>query len=52
LAVGCSSVAQDFSRLAPGEDASGYWKGSPSASGAPRYATDLLADAANTFLSP
>jgi len=48
-AVGCSSVAQDFSRLAPGEDATGYWKGSPSASGAPRYATDLLADPANTL---
>ncbi len=48
-AVGCSSVAQDFSRLAPGEDATGYWEGSPSASGAPRYATDLLADPANSL---
>jgi predicted dienelactone hydrolase len=46
-AVGCSNVAQDFSRLAPGEDVTDYWDGSPSASGAPRYATDLLADPAN-----
>lgn len=48
-AVGCSNVAQDFSRLAPGEDVTDYWGGSPSASGAPRYATDLLADPANTL---
>jgi predicted dienelactone hydrolase len=47
--VGCSSVAQDFSRIAPGEDATGYWEGSPSATGAPRYVTDLLADPANTL---
>ena len=48
-AVGCSNVAQDFSRLAPGEVAADYWDGAPSASGAPRYATDLLADPANTL---
>jgi len=48
-AVACSNVAQDFGRVAPGEDAKGYWEGSPSASGAPRYATDLLADPPNTL---
>ena len=48
-AVGCSNIAQDFSRLAPGEDVTDYWDGSPSASGAPRYATDLLSDPANTL---
>jgi len=48
-AVGCSNVTQDFSRLAPGEVVTDYWEGSPSASGAPRYVTDLLADPANTL---
>ena len=47
--VACSNVAQDFSRVAPGEDAKGYWEGSPSASGAPQYVTDLLTDPANTL---
>lgn len=48
--VACSNVAQDFGRMAPGENATDYWKGAPSASGAPRYVTDLLADPANTLL--
>jgi predicted dienelactone hydrolase len=48
-AVACSNVEQDFSRVAPGEDVTGYWEGVPRASGAPRYATDLLADPANTL---
>ncbi len=47
--VACSNVAQDFSRVAPGEDAKGYWEGFPSASGAPRYVTDLLADPVNAL---
>ena len=47
--VGCSNVAQDFSRVAPGEEAKDYWEGFPSASGAPRYVTDLLADPANAL---
>jgi predicted dienelactone hydrolase len=47
-AVACSNVAQDFSRVAPGEDAENYWEGSPSSSGAPQYVTDLLSDTANT----
>ncbi len=47
--VGCSNVAQDFSRVAPGEAAKDYWEGFPSASGAPQYMTDLLADPANAL---
>lgn len=49
FAVACSSVEQDLSRLAPGEDVTDYWDGFPSASGAPRYMTDLLANPANTL---
>ncbi|HYP67822.1 MAG TPA: hypothetical protein VEP67_06150 [Thiobacillaceae bacterium] len=48
-AVACSNVAQDFSRVAPGEDARAYWDGSPSANGAPQYVTDLLTEPANTL---
>lgn len=48
-AVACSNVVQDFSRVAPGADAPTYWEGGPSASGAPRYVTDLLADPAHTL---
>ena len=48
-AVACSNIEQDFSRLAPGEDARDYWDGLPSASGAPRYVADLLSDSANTL---
>jgi predicted dienelactone hydrolase len=47
-AVACSNIAQDFSRVTPGEDAKGYWEGTPAANGTPRYVTDLLADPANT----
>jgi len=47
--VACSNVAQDFNRVAPGEDAKDYWEGFPSASGAPRYVTDLLADPVNAL---
>jgi hypothetical protein len=47
--VACSNVGQDFSRLAPDEAAEDYWEGSPSAIGAPRYATGLLTDPANTL---
>jgi predicted dienelactone hydrolase len=47
--VACSNVAQDFSRVGPGEDAHGYWEGFPSASGAPQYMTDLLADPVNVL---
>lgn len=47
--VGCSNIEQDFSRVASGEEAKDYWEGFPSASGAPRYVTDLLADPANAL---
>jgi predicted dienelactone hydrolase len=47
--VACSNVAQDFSRVVPGEDVTKYWEGFPSAGGAPRYVTDLLTDPVNAF---
>ncbi len=46
--VACSNIAQDFSRVLPGEEAKSYWEGTPAADGTPRYVTDLLADPANT----
>ncbi|NJD62153.1 MAG: hypothetical protein FIA93_05470 [Deltaproteobacteria bacterium] len=49
FAVACSNVAQDFSRVGAGEDASSYWEGNPADNGASRYVTDLLADPANTL---
>lgn len=48
-AVACSNVAQDFSRLAPGEDVQLFWEGVPRGDGTPRNATDLLTDPANTL---
>src|SRR5438128_127910 len=39
--VGCSNVAQDFTRLAPGDDVQTYWEGVPR-NGNGRYITDLL----------
>ncbi len=48
-AVACSNVAQDFGRLAPGEDVELYWEGVRRADGTPRNATDLLTDPANTL---
>lgn len=50
FAVACSNVAQDFGKVASGEDVQDYWEGVPSVSGAPRYATDLLADPPNTLI--
>jgi len=47
--VACSNVAQDFSRVQPGEDVQAFWEGVPRSDGTPRYATDLLADPANTL---
>jgi predicted dienelactone hydrolase len=49
LKVACSNVAQDFSRVVPGDDIQDYWEGVPSAAGVARYATELLADPANTL---
>lgn len=48
-AVGCSNIAQDFSRVPTGESAKDFWEGTPSGSTA-RYITDLLADPANTVI--
>ena len=47
--VACSNVAQDFGRVAAGEDVQSYWEGISRGDGTPRYATDLLADPANTL---
>ncbi|HVE50101.1 MAG TPA: hypothetical protein VNG69_10845 [Casimicrobiaceae bacterium] len=47
--IGCSNVAQDFSRVAGGEQAQSYWEGFPRADGSTRYVTDLLSDPANTL---
>jgi predicted dienelactone hydrolase len=46
--VGCSNVAQDFSRVPVGDSAQDYWEGKP-AGNTQRYITDLLADPANTL---
>ncbi|MFO7605981.1 MAG: hypothetical protein R6W72_06760 [Desulfurivibrionaceae bacterium] len=46
--VACSNIAQDFSGVLSGEDAKGYWEGTPAADGTPRYVTDLLSDPENT----
>ncbi len=46
--VACSNIAQDFSLVGLDENAKDYWEGLPSATGTPRYVTDLLADPANT----
>jgi predicted dienelactone hydrolase len=48
-AVGCSNVAQDFTRVPAGDSAQDYWEGNPAGSTA-RYITDLLADPAHTLV--
>src|SRR4030095_16422513 len=45
---GCSNIAQDFTRVPPGDSAQNYWEGNPNGT-MPRYITDLLADPANTL---
>ena len=47
--IACSNVAQDFSRVASGEQAQAYWEGRPAADGTPRYAADLLTDPVNAL---
>ena len=47
-AVGCSNIAQDFTRVPAGDSAQDYWEGKP-AGATNRYITDLLADPANTL---
>lgn len=48
-AVACSNVAQEFSRMAAGEDVQTYWEGVPRGDGSSRYITDLLSDPGNTL---
>src|SRR3954453_8128817 len=48
-AVACSNVAQDPTRLAPGENAQDYWEGVPSGSRG-RYVTDILSDRADALV--
>ena len=48
-AVGCSNIAQDFSRVQPGESAQNYWEGYPDG-GRERYVTQLLADPADALV--
>ena len=45
-AVGCSNVAQDFSRVPPGESAQGLLGGDADGNGTQRFMTDLLVDPA------
>jgi hypothetical protein len=47
-AVECSNVAQDTSRLAPGESIELYWEGVARANGTARRPADVLANPANT----
>jgi predicted dienelactone hydrolase len=47
--IACSNVAQDFARMAPGEEAQAFWEGRPAADGTPRYAADLLTDPVNAL---
>jgi hypothetical protein len=44
-AVGCSNVAQDFTRVPSANPVQDYWEGNSG-----RYLTDLLADPANTVI--
>jgi len=46
--VACSNVEQNFSRIAPGSDATAYWEGR--GGGGTGYITDLLVDPANSFV--
>ncbi len=48
--VACNDVAQDFSKLAPGEDVETYWEGVPRADGSTRYVTDLLSEASSSIV--
>jgi hypothetical protein len=50
--VACSDVAQDFSRLLPGEDVQAYWEGVARDDGTPRYITSLLSEPADTITIP
>jgi len=47
--VGCSNIAQDFTRVPPGKSAQDWWEGYPDGD-TPRYLTDLLAEPANSLV--
>ena len=47
--VACSDIAQDFTRVQPGETAQDYWDGTPHDDGSGRYVTELLADPGSTL---
>ncbi len=47
--VACSNVAQDFTRMAPGENAQDYWEGLPGGGPSARYASALIADPADAL---
>ncbi len=47
-AVGCSNIAQDFTRVPSGDSAQDYWEGNPAGS-TQRYITDLLSEPSNTL---
>jgi predicted dienelactone hydrolase len=49
-AVACSNVAQDFSRVPVGVNATDYWEGTSSTDGPSKYITDILADPADTLI--
>ena len=46
--VACNNVAQDFTRLKPGEVPEAYWEGIPGDGGQSRYVTDLLVNTSDT----
>ena len=46
--MGCSNIAQDFSRVPPGQSPQDWWEGDPDG-GTARYVTDLLAEPANSL---
>lgn len=48
-AVACSNVAQDFGRMAPGEQAEDYWEGVRAPNGTLRQVGDLLTAPANAL---
>ncbi len=49
FAVGCSDVAQDFSRVRAGESARDYWEGVPDGNRS-RYVTELLSEPGSSVI--
>ena len=48
-AVGCNDLAQDFSRVPPGDSAQNYWEGAPNGSTS-RYLTTLLSEPGDSMV--